>query len=161
MDFTYFGLALIGSTVSVTLEAVTLLLLVVSVTVNVLVLHRRVPTVSPASSVLSNPPPSAVYTERSVPPDDAGREVVSAVEVLVLNQQERVELIALMMSRTGIGMELLHSSLAPAHVLELAHAFRREAYDWLAGDDEELRDEWWDCVEGVGRWADPGQALPT
>lgn len=112
--------------------------------------------VHPALSVASVPPlgvtPSGLLRV-STPPNhiEAANDVVAASAALMLTTGERVSLIRTMMARTSQSFDMLPDP-APTTLVEASCLVRRLFFEWIANDDPELVDEWWDCVEGVGRW---------
>jgi hypothetical protein len=107
-----------------------------------------------ARTVRSVPPSTAsVLTVAGNPPNPSDREVVAAAGALVLTTEERVAFIVDSMRRTERSIEELLAIPAPASIVEHVCASRREVFDWLAGDDPEICCEWFECVEGVGRWS--------
>jgi len=102
--------------------------------------------VGPRSTVRSTPPHILPVAR---PPADWERDVVAATTPLLLTVEEKVTILNQMNVNFA---RLMDATPPPTELVEMVCVTRWKFFDWIAGDDDELAAEWWDCVEGVGRW---------
>ena len=102
--------------------------------------------VGPRSTVRSTPP---CIPPVARPPADWERDVVAATTPLLLTVEEKVAIL----NQMNVNFARLMDAIPlPSELVEMVCVTRWKFFDWIAGDDDELAAEWWDCVEGVGRW---------
>ena len=102
--------------------------------------------VGPRSTVRSTPPHILPVAR---PPADWERDVVAATTPLLLTVEEKVAIL----NQMNVNFARLMDAIPlPSELVEMVCVTRWKFFDWIAGDDDELAAEWWDCVEGVGRW---------
>ena len=104
--------------------------------------------VGPRSTVRSTPP---CIPPVARPPADWERDVVAATTPLLLTVEEKVTIL----NQMTVNAELLIGTLPdplPSELVEMICVARWKFFNWIVGDDDELASEWWDCLEGVGRW---------
>ena len=110
------------------------------------VMAARRLAVGSRSTVRSTPP---CVPEVVRPPADWERDVVAATTPLLLTVEEKVAIL----NQMNVNFARLMDAIPlPSELVEMVCVTRWKFFDWIAGDDDELAAEWWDCVEGVGRW---------
>ena len=104
--------------------------------------------VGPRSTVRSTPP---CIPPVARPPADWERDVVAATTPLILTVEEKVTILNQMTADADRLMGAMPDPL-PSELVEMICVTRWKFFNWIVGDDDELASEWWDCLEGVGRW---------
>lgn len=99
-------------------------------------------------------PRQGVYTVADDPtPMVAAKELISGVCPLTLTTEEKVDRVRQAFALHDRIVESLPAE-TDTEVIDLMCQARVAYFDWIVGEDEDiLTDDWFDIVDGRGRWA--------